>query len=126
MKLFVDVDNTLLRALPFNCTLDEWRKMFFTKFTQLNLNLLRWLKARKAEGHTIIMWTDRDADMQQHTLKNFGKWGYLFDEFSFNGDGICGKIKNSVDGFVIDDKERYIKCGLKGGMIINWKLRRSC
>jgi hypothetical protein len=121
MKYYVDVDGTLIKAMD-SSNLREWTRKVMHKHNPLNLQLLRWLKDRKAEGHTLYLWTDRNAELEIYTMRNLGKWGNLFDGAFFNGDnGLGGKFTGKVDGFVIDDKERFVKCGTKGGMVIDWK-----
>ena len=123
MDLYVDMDGTVLKPVKANGLQDWMDKIAGGKCSALNLGLLRWLKDRKAEGHTLYVWTDRSPELYSATMRNLGKWSGLFDMGSFNGDGVCCKVKSMVDGFVIDDKDRYVKCGRHGGMQIVWQTR---
>ena len=123
MDYYVDMDGTVL-APTHATSLDDWMyKIGSGRCSVLNLNLLRWLKARKEEGHTLYVWTDRSPELYSATMRNLGKWSRLFDMGSFNGDGVSGKAKSKVDGFVIDDKEQYVRCGVRGGMQVTWTRR---
>ena len=123
MDYYVDMDGTVLAPTPATGLQDWMNKIASGQCSKLNLGLLRWLEQRKAEGHTLYVWTDRSPELYSATMRNLGKWSRLFDMGSFNGDGEGGKAKSMVDGFVIDDKDRYVKCGRHGGMQVSWKTR---
>jgi len=90
----------------------------------LNVPLLKFFEENSDE-YSLRLWTNRNLDLVQHTINNLGTFKSLFDSFEFHEGN---KIFSRVEGIVIDNDPKYLKCGevgihyeMKGGEN-HWKL----
>ena len=76
-------------------------------------DIINFCKARKAEGHKLILWTCREGELLCKAVAWCAYWGLTFDAHNNNlpeliaeYGGDCRKI--SAD-FYIDDKALFLK-----------------
>lgn len=127
-KVYVDFDGTLADAKHDN----EFKKRVkeegmektmqwynATKVSNLELNkvLIERLQQMKEKGIEIILWTNRGEAQKEMTVENLGKNAELFSEMQFRSGA---KGKDSLDGFVFDNEEKYLACGKEGGELITF------
>jgi hypothetical protein len=83
---------------------------------RVNWGLVRWLSAKKAEGWTLVLWTNRSEELRERTLRNLGSVAELFSAFLFRGGEKGGDV---IHGVVVDNEARYLACGTDGGVLID-------
>lgn len=83
----------------------------------LNVPLLRFFEEH-SDRYTLRLWTNRNEGLVQKTKEDLGKFTSLFDSFEFY-EGV--KIDSKVEGVVIDNTPKYLKCGELGGIHYEWK-----
>ncbi len=82
----------------------------------LNISLLKYLEENRNK-FVLRLWTNRNRGVMRRTLDNLGRFKSIFDSFRFyEGD----KINSRVEGIVIDNDPKYLKCG-EFGIHYEWK-----
>jgi FMN phosphatase YigB (HAD superfamily) len=134
INIYVDCDGTLVKYSTARfrvrveagvnqglTDLEAWLDAAEVIPRPLNYRLLRWLKNLPKDKYRLILWTNRNPGLIDATMRNLGKWAEIFDDFSFNGTGSAMSNKYGLmDGFVIDDEPRYVRCGSIGGLQVVW------
>jgi hypothetical protein len=137
MNYYIDMDGTVLDPSLdkiFNdrysaCTTQEekdltikWYRSLDVHNLELNMELIQRLIALKEEGHTLILWTNRGEENIPMTKKNLGIYWHLFSDHQFFGGqkGSC-----QLNGIVLDNEPKYLKCGLLGSELIVFPTVRS-
>ena len=59
------------------------------------------------------MWTNRNHELHKYIMRDLKEWSPMFDKFQYYAGQ---KEKSLVEGVVIDNELRYMKCGEKGGI----------
>ena len=98
-------------GLGFEDTSEVWNwyeRLVHNNPLPLNIQLLNWLSLQKDKGHSIRLWTNRMYTLRRTTIDNLGNWKSLFDSFQFHSGR---KLASRVDGVVIDNDPKYLKCG---------------
>lgn len=122
LTFYVDFDGTLACASLDDCFKDlcsqqgfdnviDWYRSCEVDDLPLNLELIAELYELKAQGHKIVLWTNRGLGNKAMTKRNLGTHWDLFDEYQFHA-GM--KSKCELDGVVYDNEERYLACGTYG------------
>ena len=115
-RLFVDCDRCLLDSRAHDLWLTLKEKYATTEEALdayakecpddlvLNIALLLQILQFKANGYTIVLWTDRGERQIDVTMKNLSMWGIvkIFDMFIF-GDGKKKQYPIGPDDYVMDD-----------------------
>ena len=92
---------------------DWYESANYTNRNKINTQLLDWLGKYKNQGHIIRVWTNRNYELHKYVIRDLREWSSLFDKFQYyEGE----KGKSFVEGVVIDNEQKYIKCGEKGGI----------
>ena len=82
----------------------------------LNVPLLKFFEENK-DKYALRLWTNRNLGLVDRTVETLGEYKSLFDSFEFHeGD----KISSRVEGVVIDNDPKYLKCG-ETGIHYEWK-----
>jgi hypothetical protein len=82
----------------------------------LNIPLLRFFE-NNMDKYVLRLWTNRSKDIMKRTIENLDGFKYIFDSFLFySGD----KLNSRVEGIVIDNAPKYLKCG-EFGLYYEWK-----
>jgi hypothetical protein len=99
-------------------SVDDYIKMIDTSpIAPLNIELLKFF-ANNINKFALRLWTNRNYNLQKRTLLNIGPFKSVFDSFHFyNGE----KEKSQVEGVVIDNNPRHLRCGELGGLLYKWK-----
>ena len=82
----------------------------------LNVPLLEFFE-ENSDKYTLRLWTNRNDGLVHKTISNLGKYKSLFDSFEFHEGN---KIASRVEGIVIDNDPKYLKCG-EVGVHYEWK-----
>jgi len=97
-------------AIDFDGTLCE---NAYPEIGEPKQKIIRFCKARKVEGHKLILNTCREGGLLAKAAAWCGNWGLLFDEYNENLPELiaqygtdCRKI--SAD-FYIDDKSLFLE-----------------
>lgn len=94
-----------------NSILDWYFEMIgISPLAPLNFELLKFF-AKNMNKYALRLWTNRYPNQRKKTLLNLEPFKYVFDSFHFYaGD----KEKYKVEGVVIDNNPKYLKCGELG------------
>ena len=78
----------------------------------INTAMVERLQQLKAEGHRLVLWTNRSECTREATRAQLGSsvWN-MFDDHVFRTGA---KIRDRLQGVVIDNHARYAVCGLLG------------
>jgi len=106
---------------------DFEKKLFHNGKTKMSIDnyikmiimspLLRFF-ADNMDKYALRLWTNRNSDLQKKTLMNIESFKNVFDSFHFHGGE---KKKTKVEGVVIDNNPKYLKCGEFGGILYEFK-----
>jgi len=88
-----------------------YQKLIETNPLPINVGLLQYLSYCKGRGDTVRLWTNRQPELRTATMNNLGIFSNIFDEVSFNA-GHKGKMR--IEGVVIDNDTKNLKCGELG------------
>ncbi len=124
-KIYVDVDGTLLSgsldlefkkrsAVEAFSSVLAWYENCGVDDLALNMELIVKLVDLKEQGYELILWTNRGVANIEMTRRNLGIYWHMFSSHEFH-DGKKGKCV--LDGFVIDNEEKYLACGLSGVLV---------
>lgn len=111
MNIYVDFDGTIAGYLyaPDGAFRNYvWWRANIDACRPLRTWLLRLLSLARRLGARIILWTDRNEDLRDMTVRNLGKWAGLFDEMQFRSGQ---KTYDRLLGLIIDDNPAYRHCG---------------
>jgi len=112
-----DFEKRLLHNGEMRMSIDDYIRMVNTSpLAPLNFELLRFF-ARNMDKYALRLWTNRNYDLRKRTLLNLEPFIYIFDSFHFYG----GEKKfNLIEGIVIDNNPKYLKCG-EFGIHYEWR-----
>jgi hypothetical protein len=112
MRYYVDFDGTLeltnrldntfrdlIKTIGIKMAI-EWYDNQYIDDLPLDMNLINTLIEYYNKGDVLILWTNRGPKQFEMTMKNLGKYKYLFTEFIF-GEGRKPKV---TDGIVIENE----------------------
>lgn len=119
MKIYVDVDGTLLdgsldKMFKERCVNEEfsvvlaWYENCEIDNLELNMDLIKELITLREEGNELILWTNRGEENREMTKRNLGIYWNMFNSYEFHSGK---KSKCVLEGLVIDNEERFSTCG---------------
>lgn len=125
MKIYVDVDGTLLSEeldLKFKKSINDigfeetmkWYNDCHVNNLVINMELIKELITLKEEGNELILWTNRGSKQTGMTKENLGVYWHLFSTHEFHAGS---KGKCVLDGIVYDNEDKYLTCGKEGKLI---------
>ena len=125
MKIYVDVDGTLVNAEldnKFKMSINEigfeetmkWYDECNVDNLSINMDLVNELIKLKEEGNELILWTNRGSKQVEMTKRNLGIYWYMFSSYEFHSGS---KGKCVLDGMVYDNEEKYLSCGTSSKLI---------
>lgn len=126
MKLYVDVDGTILSSEldeMFKEKIEEdgllpainWYDNFYKDDLTFNTHIIEWVLSMKYDmNYELVLWTNRGSNQIEMTKKNLGDLWYEFEDHLFYEGK---KSKCSVDGIVVDNEFKNIHCGI-GGILV--------
>jgi hypothetical protein len=85
-------------------------------FAPLNVRLLDYF-VQNVDKYVIRLWTNRNQGLVKKTIANLDGYARIFDSFQFHEGS---KIDSRVEGIVIDNDPKYLKCG-EFGIHYEWK-----
>ena len=108
------------RISQFDDKLFDWYISFVNNspLAPLNTVLLKWLGGKKEDGHHIRLWTNRNLELKDKTLRNLGEYKSIFDSFEFYSGTKCS---SRVDGIAIDNSLNNLPCAKLGGIHYEWR-----
>jgi hypothetical protein len=114
------LDAGYTKISQFDDGLFDWYINFVNSspLAPLNTALLWWLDRKKENGHSIRLWTNRNLELKDKTLRNLGEYKSIFDSFEFYSGT---KRYSRVDGIVIDNTLDNLPCAERGGIHYEWK-----
>jgi len=113
-----DFEKKLFHNGEMKMNIDDYTKMVLdSPRPPLNFDLLK-LFADNMDKYVLRLWTNRNLDLQENTVKNLGIFKNIFDSFYFHGGE---KKHNKVEGVVIDNNPKYLSCGELGGILYEFK-----
>jgi hypothetical protein len=114
------LDAGYTRISQFNDKLFDWYISFVNNspLAPLNTVLLVWLNRKKEDGHHIRLWTNRNLELKDKTLRNLGEYKSIFDSFEFYSGT---KRSSRVYGIVIDNTLDNLPCAELGGIHYEWR-----
>lgn len=118
---YIDCDGCLLKKFPVPEHL-KGRPVLALLWWTTNLqptpviwHRLLLLYLLRLFGVRLILWTNRSAHHRTVTAHALGKHMRLFSECRFLGGA---KIKQGLDGPVMDDDEKFLACGRGPGLLV--------
>ena len=112
-----------LKLPPHRSLFPDFLFEWYTKFVNmsppapLNIKLLKFF-ADNMDKYVLRLWTNRNYNLQEKTLKNLEPFKNVFDSFHFYGGR---KNETKVEGVVIDNNSKYLNCGELGGILYEFK-----
>lgn len=98
----------------WRCSIDDYiRIVVESPNPPLNTTLLRYYESLRRDGHIIRLLTNRNYELRNKTIQTLGEWVGMFDSLTFC-DG--KKSQTRVEGLMIDNETKYLKCGSLGGI----------
>lgn len=98
----------------WRCSIDDYiRIVVESPIPPLNTSLLRYYDSLRQDGHVIRLLTNRNYELREKTISILGEWVGLFDTLTFC-DG--KKSQTRVEGLMIDNEKKYLKCGSLDGI----------
>jgi hypothetical protein len=127
--IYVDCDGVLLSSeldnwfknrieeVGFKNAIKEYEEMYVDDL-EVNIKLIKLLiNLKKRKNVRVVLWTNRGETERDMTMSNLGEYWNVFDEVMFRE----GQKKNDkLNGIVVDNEERYLKCGERG-ILVDWK-----
>lgn len=93
---------------------DWYNKLVNSSHLKRNDPFLKYLNQLKEMGHSINLWTNRNYELHESTLRELGPFTSIFNDFLYyNGS----KHRSQVEGIVIDNNSKYLHCGEKGSVL---------
>jgi hypothetical protein len=81
--------------------------------SSINTSLLNFF-AQHRDKYVLRLWTNRQLGLKHKTLEELHGYQHLFDTYQFyEGD----KYNSKVEGIVIDNDPKYLRCGQYGGIL---------
>ena len=113
------LDSGYTRISQFDGKLFDWYIGFVndSPSAPLNTNLLKWLDGLR-NRHTIRLWTNRNQELRNKTMRNLGEYKRIFDSFEFYSGT---KSLSKVEGIAIDNSLNNLSCAEFGGIHYEWK-----
>jgi hypothetical protein len=114
------LDSGYTKISQFDGKLFDWYLEFINSspLAPLNTGLLRWLDGLRSKGHLIRLWTNRNQELRNKTLRNLGEYKFIFDSFEFYSGT---KQFSKVEGIAIDNSITNLSCAELGGIHYEWK-----
>jgi len=118
--VFKGLEAGYTKISQFDGKVFDWYLSFVndSPFAPLNTLLLMWLNRKKEDGHSIRLWTNRNRELKNKTLRNLGEYKSIFDSFEFYSGT---KLNSRVDGIVIDNTLDNLPCAELGGIYYEWE-----
>jgi len=104
----------------FSGALFDWYIKFVntSPIPPINVDMLRWLSGMKDNGHHIRLWTNRNVEIVNKTIRTLGDWTSIFDSFHFFSGR---KSSSKVEGIAIDNSLDNLQCAEVGGIHYEWR-----
>ena len=118
--VFKGLDAGYTKISQFDDKIFDWYLSFVNNspLAPLNTLLLMWLNRKKEDGHSIRLWTNRNPELKDKTLRNLGEYKSIFDSFEFYSGT---KRYSKVDGIVIDNTLDNLPCAELGEIHYEWR-----
>lgn len=110
-KIYVGLDGSLIEKLsipdsiPSNEKFQYYQEHIESASLAIYPKILELCKQLKAEGYTLILWTNRSTTLESATRATLAESASLFDEMQF----LSGNKKVNPDMVVLDCHLRFTK-----------------
>ena len=104
----------------FSGALFDWYIEFVntSPIPPINVHMLRWLSGMKDNGHSIRLWTNRNTEVMDKTIRTLDSWTSIFDSFHFFSGR---KSASKVEGITIDNSIDNLQCAEVSGIHYEWR-----